>query len=279
MVTRKHFGADRTIAAVETSGEVRNNLGCDPVHRLLHVLGRDRQPRRAGGEPRLGEPPEVVDHAGSGRRGATEWPSRSGTAPAMPGGVRNTAEASVRRSTLPVPRSLARRRPTPLISAAVTPVPYQPSPKRSARIRAASLWPPTHTGGPPGVTGGTPRRAARSVVKGPSKSVGRCAHRALAAARWSSVRAPRSRAGTPTASYSSRAAREGRRPGRNRCPEGGCPRPRGRSPGLRRDWQHGALRFRRRSASVAGGTRQGSTWTQRTFRSGSAVAGRSRLDG
>jgi hypothetical protein len=63
-----------------------------------------------------------------------------GTAAGMPGGVRNAAEARVRRSALPVSSaSSCRRRLTSVSSAALTPVPYQPSPKRSVRRRAASL--------------------------------------------------------------------------------------------------------------------------------------------
>jgi hypothetical protein len=58
------------------SGEPRHDLGRDPLHRFLHVFGRDGQPYRAGGEPRLGESPEVISHIRCGGRGAAEWSSR-----------------------------------------------------------------------------------------------------------------------------------------------------------------------------------------------------------
>ena len=56
--------------------ELRHDLGCDPLHRLLHAFSRNRQPQRAGGEPRLGQVPEVVDDARRSGRGAAQWPSR-----------------------------------------------------------------------------------------------------------------------------------------------------------------------------------------------------------
>jgi hypothetical protein len=154
------------------SGELRRDLGCDPLHRLPEMLSGNGQPHGAGGEPRLGESPEFVGDAAwagcSAAEQAPRWRCRHGDAGRGEERGRGKGQAI-----------------------------------RSARRRAASLWPPTHTGGPPGVMGGTPRCAARSVVNGPSNSAGRRVHRALAAARWSSVRAPRSWAGTPTASNSS----------------------------------------------------------------------------